>query len=82
MNKKQFSMVLLTLLLFIQGLNLYAIQRFPKPDFETKYTQPVMQTPSPKSVIFDYMDVVVLIGSLSLVSWLVLKNDRAKGCFG
>jgi hypothetical protein len=55
--KKYLSIALLTLLLSVQVLNILAVQRFPKPEFEKKYTQPVMQTPSPRSVFMEYFDV-------------------------
>ncbi len=79
--KKHLSIVLLTLLLSVQVLNIFAQQRFPKPEFETKYVQPVMQTPSPRSVFMEYFDVVALIGSLSLITWLILKKRSRQGVF-
>ncbi len=73
--------LILALILFIQAFNLYAVQRFPKPEFETKYSQPTMQTPCPRSVYMEYFDVAVLVASLSLITWLILKKRSRQGVF-
>jgi len=51
-----------------------AIQRFPKPEFESAYTQPQTQIPLPRGEFLAYLDVFVLFASLCLVTWLVLKK--------
>jgi len=56
-------------------------QRFPKPEFETDYTQPVMQVQQPRSDFMEYFDVFVLFVALSVVSWLVIKKRSRKGVF-
>ncbi len=60
-------------------LNIIAIQRFPKPEFENGYTVPKTQLPASKSILFEYFDVVVLIASLSVITWLVHKKRSRKG---
>jgi ferredoxin len=72
---------LLTLLLSIQFLTASAVQRFPKPEFETGYVQPETLQPSARAEILAVMDVFVLIGSLALVTWLVLKKRSRIGVF-
>jgi len=51
-----------------------AVQRFPKPEFESAYTQPQTQIPLPRGEFLAYLDVVILFASLCLVTWLVLKK--------
>lgn len=54
-------------------------QRFPKPEFESGYTQPDVQTPAPRLEALEYLDVFVLFLALVLISWLVLKKRSRKG---
>ncbi|RKD89967.1 4Fe-4S binding protein [Mangrovibacterium diazotrophicum] len=54
-------------------------QRFPKPEFETGYSQPPTQQPLPRAIFLEYLDVAVLIGALLLVSWFVLKKRSRQG---
>ncbi len=50
------------------------IQRFPKPEFESGYTQPSPVKTYPRSVFWEYLDVAVLFIALSLASYFVLKK--------
>jgi NosR/NirI family transcriptional regulator, nitrous oxide reductase regulator len=68
---------LVTVLLF--AANVSAEQRFPKPEFENGYTQPATQVFAPRSAIMEYVDLAVLIASLSVVTWLVLKKRSRRG---
>jgi len=54
-------------------------QRFPKPEFETGYLQPHPETPEPRTGALEYLDVLVLLASLSLASWLVIKRRSRRG---
>ncbi|MEI8004922.1 MAG: 4Fe-4S binding protein [Bacteroidota bacterium] len=65
------SLVFLFLLLPLVTL---PIQRFPKPEFESAYTQPQTFIPAPRAEFLAYLDVFVLLISLSVVTWLVLKK--------
>jgi len=60
-------------------LNIFAIQRFPKPEFEHGYKVPTTQLPISRSIAFEYMDVFVLLATLSLVTWFVHKKRSRKG---
>lgn len=77
--KKKLSLILITTVFSLMVINAFAIQRFPKPEFENGYAQPTLQIPSPRSIILEYIDVVVLLASLSLTTWLVLKKRSRKG---
>lgn len=62
-------------------MNLLAIQRFPKPEFESGYMQPPTSMPFPRAEILAWMDVAVLILALTFISWMVLKKRSRKGVF-
>ncbi len=70
--------ILFVLILFGQGLSMEA-QRFPKPEFESGHTQPLIQKPEPRSTNMEYVDLFVLFASLCFASWLVLKRRSRKG---
>ena len=78
-KRNTFSVILLIGVLAMLALNNFAIQRFPKPEFESSYTEPTTQVPVPRSIILEYLDVVVLAASLALVTWLILKKRSRKG---
>jgi NosR/NirI family transcriptional regulator, nitrous oxide reductase regulator len=48
-------------------------ERFPKPDFQSGYTRPDLQTPPPRANTREIVDIAVLIAALSLASYLTLK---------
>jgi len=50
------------------------LQRFPRPDFESGYTQPVPIKPSPRSLFLEYLDVAILFVALSLSAYFALKK--------
>jgi NosR/NirI family transcriptional regulator, nitrous oxide reductase regulator len=56
-----------------------AQQRFPRPDFESDYTSPTLETPEPRYGMLEYFDVFVLFIVLSLTTWLILKKRSRKG---
>jgi NosR/NirI family transcriptional regulator, nitrous oxide reductase regulator len=49
-------------------------QRFPRPEFESGYQQPATVTAEPRAQIFEYMDVLVLLIVMSLVTYFILKK--------
>ena len=51
------------------------------PEFESGHTQPPTLQPNPRSVFLEYMDVIVLIITLSVVTWMVHKKRSRKGVF-
>jgi ferredoxin len=54
--------------------------RFPMPEFSTGYEHPAMHTPAPDNSMVGW-DVAVLILSLSLASFLVLKRRKRREIF-
>jgi len=66
--------------LFLSTFTLYAQQqRFPKPEFDSGYEQPSPVTPEPRALAMEYIDVLVLILVLSVVTWMVLKRRSRQG---
>ncbi len=54
-------------------------QRFPKPEFESGYVQPDPETPEPRAQAMEYLDVIVLLIVLSVVSYMALKKRSRQG---
>ncbi|MBC8486334.1 MAG: 4Fe-4S binding protein [Bacteroidetes bacterium] len=79
-----YKRILYFALLILLTLNVFdsaAQQRFPKPEFETGHTQPPTLTPEPRAELLEIIDVGVLILSLSLITWFILKKRSRKGVF-
>ena len=79
--KKRIFILIIILITGIQLANVNAQQRFPKPEFESGHTQPPTITPEPRATLLEYLDMVVLFGSLALVTWLVIKKRSRRGVF-
>ena len=79
--KKILTLAFLVFLFTVQFLDSYGVQRFPKPEFESGYIQPETLMPNPRAEVLALMDIAVLIISLSVVSWLVIKKRSRKGVF-
>lgn len=61
--------------------NLAAIQRFPKPEFENGYKVPSTQIAKVQPAFFEYLDLAVFLGCLTLVTWLLVKKRSRRGVF-
>jgi ferredoxin len=83
MKQIKYYFLLISILLFtaIQSFAADAKQRFPKPEFDTGYAQPFTTAPSPRFLLLEYLDVIVLFVVLSVVTWFVLKKRSRKGVF-
>jgi Fe-S-cluster-containing hydrogenase component 2 len=68
-------------LLFIPLEPLFGIERFPPPEFESGYVMPATTTPEPRVTALEYVDAFVLLGTLSLASYFVLKQRKRKPVF-
>ena len=79
--KKALALIFVVFLFSVQFLNSYGIQRFPKPEFESGYVQPETLLPNPRAEVLAILDIVVLIISLSVVSWLVIKKRNRNAVF-
>ena len=79
--KKVLVLVIFLFLVTFQPIISFASQRFPKPEFESGYTQPNTLVPASRAEILAVMDVAVLLIALSVISWLVIKKRSRKGVF-
>jgi ferredoxin len=79
--KKVIAYFALILLLAANIGNVFAIERFPKPDFESGYNTPSTSTPDPRAEALAILDVFVLIAALAITSWFVLKKRSRRGVF-
>jgi len=59
----------------------FGVQRFPPPEFETGHQLPITTVPGPRSDFLEYLDVVTLLVTLSLASYLALKKRSRRGLF-
>jgi len=80
MNKNKITIIALFVLLGIQSIAL-AGPRFPMPEFESGHTQPPTHQPDPRTDFMEFLDVIVLIVSLSVITWLIHKKRSRKGVF-
>lgn len=69
----------LSLFALVENIFAQAVQRFPKPEFEYGHQQPPTLTPEPRAQFFEYLDIFILIASLSLITWLILKKRSRRG---
>jgi len=76
--KKALPYIIFVLLLFWH-IALLAQDRFPRPEFETGHVYPTNQMPVPRALIWQYVDVAVLLGALIVTTWLALKKRSRKG---
>ena len=78
MAKLKFS-ILSIILLFINQSGFG--QRFPEPEFEFGHIVPELQTVAPRALQWEYLDVLVLFLTLSVMSWFIIKKRSRKGIF-
>lgn len=79
--KKALIYLTLIVLAFLNSRDASAIQRFPKPEFESGYTQPETLLPEPRAEMLAYMDVAALLLALSITSWFVIRKRSRSGVF-
>jgi ferredoxin len=56
-------------------------ERFPKPDFQSSYVRPDLLTPAPRAVVWEYMDILVLVAALSLATYFAHKQRSRRNIF-
>lgn len=76
--KKKLPYILLFLMLGWHAV-MVAQDRFPRPEFESGYVYPEHQMPLQRAPYWEYIDLALLIGTLSLASWLALKKRSREG---
>ena len=58
-----------------------AVERFPRPDFESGYTQPTATHPDPRSRAAEHVDGAVFLAAMAGATWLALKGRSRRGLF-
>jgi len=76
--KKGFLHIIILLLLIWSAL-IKAQQRFPRPDFESGYVYPEYQFLSPRNPAWEYIDVMVLLGALCIITFFALYKRSRQG---
>jgi NosR/NirI family transcriptional regulator, nitrous oxide reductase regulator len=79
--KKAGFVIGLILILATGSPDVFGVQRFPKPEFESGYVQPETLQPSPRAEWLSILDIAILVIALAVVSWLVLKKRSRNGVF-
>ncbi len=75
-----FAFLLFTFAFNLLSLDLSAQkQRFPKPEFDTGYTQPTPVTPEPRALAMEYFDVLILILVLAAATYFAVKSRSRQG---
>ncbi len=78
---KNFCLIII-ILLMLPCLSFSQVEeRFPKPDFQSGYQRPQLTTPEPRSQALEYVDLFVLLASLSLASFFALKLRSRRKIF-
>src|SRR5664280_216591 len=70
---------ILFILLLCWHVAVFAQDRFPRPEFESGHVYPTNQMPASRAQVWEYIDVLVLIGALLMTTWLALKKRSRKG---
>lgn len=75
------KMIVLFALFSVSSLYSTGQQRFPHPEFETNYQFPEISSPQARLLLYSYLDVVVLLAMLVLMTWFVLKKRSRLAVF-
>lgn len=81
MRQARWAPFLALSLLWTSWVVLKAEERFPPPQFTTKYQIPPTVTPPPRADWLAWLDVAVLLFALSLATWLVHRRRWRNGIF-
>jgi len=77
--KRYIPYIILVFLLFLQSVLYAQQQRFPRPEFEGGYTFPEHQFLYQRGPLWEYLDAAILVGTLLLTAWMVLKKRSRQG---
>ena len=80
-RKNHLPLVFLCLIICTIWMPVMSQDRFPKPEFETDYQQPLTTTPEPRAPEFAYLDIILLIIALSLASYFAIKKRSRSHIF-
>jgi len=60
----------------------WAVERFPPPQFETDYVRPEVLLAKPRPVVWDYIDLAFLAIGLGTASWLAHRYRHRRAILG
>ncbi len=63
------------------SLDLFGVDRVPRPEFSSGYQEPLLTTPPPRSEWLQYLDVLVLGLALAAAGWLGIRARSRIGIF-
>ena len=75
MQVKKLLFIFLFLVFFME---LFAQDRFPKPDFESGYQYPEIHYAVPNEILWTTVDIILLTALMSFVAWAVVKKRIRK----
>lgn len=73
MNKLKYMLFFCAFMLATWG-SVAQQQRFPKPEFDSGYVQPNTETPAPRALSLEWLDVAVLVLFLGLATYFVITR--------
>ena len=65
-----------TILTAAATISIKAQNRFPKPDFESGYEYPDLQYAVPNELMWDVIDVVLLLALLASAAWAITRRRK------
>jgi NosR/NirI family transcriptional regulator, nitrous oxide reductase regulator len=80
MNRSRYILIALATLL-VSAVVASGLERFPPPEFETDYVRPTTQVPNPQQGVWEYIDAGVLVVTLFLATYLILRKRSRKLIF-
>lgn len=78
--RRRAALLALALLLLLPA-GLQAVDRVPRPQFESGYQLPGLDNPAPRGRLLEYLDVGVLLLALAAAAWLGLRARSREGLF-
>ncbi len=73
------KIIFIVLLLSCIGISVFAVDRFPRPEFDSGHVLPKITTPGARADVMGYVDIALLIVALALASYLSLKARSRRG---
>ena len=81
MNLKIFKTLICIVFLLTMANTTQAGPRFPMPEFESGHTQPPTSQPEPRHMVYEYLDIALLIAALYLITKFTHKKRSRQGVF-
>ena len=79
--RKTAAILFVAALFLVFAGNIFAINRFPRPEFQSGHSLPEPTTPTPEHYIFEYGAIVVLAIAIALTSYFAIKKRSRIGIF-